>query len=294
MNLPSAASPAITEQNRNYQKTVLRRELLTEFMMEAPYQPATNFWRAVEIEEVIQHGLPSGRGLDLGCGDGHLMAIILDHVGARDLVGLDIDPQESALARARNIYQEVVTAPADLLPFSDGRFDFVFSNSVLEHIENIDGVLAEVARVLRPGGHALFTVPGPYFRQCLKGPRFGDRETYLRETDRRCAHLRYWDGADWSEHLHWAGLVTVHRHEYLTRTQVQRWEWIARNTSGMLYGLVRKRKQPIEIQRLLRIRTIRARLPRSVAAICAGIIDCGIRDQASLCGCLLMEAKRAG
>jgi len=232
MNLPSAASPAITEQDRNYQKTVLRRELLTEFMMQAPYQPATNFWRAVEIEEVIEHGLPSGRGLDLGCGDGHLMAIILDHVGARDLVGLDNDPQESALARARNIYQEVVTAPADLLPFSDGRFDFVFSNSVLEHIENIDGVLAEVARVLRPGGHALFTVPGPYFRQCLKGPRFGDRETYLRETDRRCAHLRYWDGAAWSEHLHRAGLVTVYRREYLTRAQVQRWEWIARNTRG--------------------------------------------------------------
>jgi len=61
----------------------------------------------------------------------------------------------------------------------------------------------------------------------------------------------------------------------------------------MLYGLVRKRKQPIEIQRLLGIRTARTRLPRSVAAICAGIIDCGIRDQASPHGCLLMEAKRA-
>ncbi len=59
--------------------TPLQKALLTEFMMQAPYQPATNYWRAVEIAEVIAYGLPPGRGLDLGCGDGHLMAIILSH-----------------------------------------------------------------------------------------------------------------------------------------------------------------------------------------------------------------------
>lgn len=261
-------------------------------MMQAPYQPATNYWRAVEIEQVIQYGLPEGQGLDLGCGDGHLMAIILEHTGSRAIVGLDIDPQETAIARARELYREVLTSPADDLPFSDSQFDFVFSNSVLEHITNIDGVLREVARVLRLGGHLLFTVPGPEFHQCLRGPRFGDRAAYLRETDARCAHLRYWDAADWSEHLQKAGLVPVHLHEYLTRGQVRRWEWIARHTSGVLYSLVQQRKQPIEIQRLMKIRSPRLRVPRFLASFCAGVMDCGVLCQESLHGCLLVEAER--
>jgi len=271
----------------------IRRNLLTEFMMQAPYQPATNYWRAVEIEEVIKYDLPNGQGLDLGCGDGHLMAIILGHVGPRDLVGLDIDPRETALARLRNVYREVVTAPADRLPFSNNKFDFIFSNSVLEHIDNIDGVLAEAARVLRPGGRFLFTVPGADFHRCLKGPRFwGDRERYLRDTDARCYHLRYWDASHWSEHLQKAGLTQVHQHEYLTQAQVRRWESIARNTAGVLYGLLGKKKQPVEIQHLMKIRSPRIRLPRFLASLSASFADLSPRPGESIRGCILVEARK--
>lgn len=262
-------------------------------MMQAPYQPATNYWRAVETEEVIKYDLPNGQGLDLGCGDGHLMAIILGHVGPRDLVGLDIDPCETALARERNIYREVVTAPADRIPFADNQFDFIFSNSVLEHIHNIDGVLAEVARLLRPGGRFLFTVPGVDFHRCLKGPRFrGNRDIYLRDTDARCFHLRYWGANLWSEHLQEAGLTLVHQHEYLTRAQVRRWESIARNTSGLLYGLLGKKKQPIEIQRQMKIRSPRLRLPRFLASLSAAFMDLSPSPEESVCGCILAEAKK--
>jgi SAM-dependent methyltransferase len=272
----------------------LRRTLLTEFMMAAPYQPATDFWKAVEIDEVIKYNLPDGRGLDLGCGDGHLMAIILGHTSPRDLVGLDIDPRETALACERDIYREVVTAPADHLPFSDSQFDFVFSNSVLEHIHNIEGVLIEVARVLRPGGRFLFTVPGADFHRCLRGPRlFGSRERYLLETDARCYHLRYWDASDWSEYLRKAGLTLVHEHEYLSMSQMRRWESIARNTSGILFKLFGKKKQPIEIQRLLHVRNLRMRLPRFLASLIARVLDLGNRQDEPFHGCLLVEARKA-
>lgn len=275
--------------------TEMRRSLLTEFMMEAPYQPATNYWRAIEIEEVIRHDLPNGQGLDVGCGDGHLMAILLRHVGRRELVGLDVDHHETALARGRNVYQKVVTAFADRLPFSDCQFDFVFSNSVVEHIANIEGVLKEVARVLRPSGRFLFTVPGGDFHKCLKGPGpGGDRERYLRETDARCAHLRYWDAAQWSENLQKANLSIVHQHEYLTLAQVQRWEWIARYTSGVLYKIVGGKKQPIEIQRQMGIRTPKLRLPRFLGAMCARILDFQVRPEESAYGCLLIDARKAG
>jgi ubiquinone/menaquinone biosynthesis C-methylase UbiE len=272
----------------------IRRTLLTEFMMQAPFQPATNYWRAVEIEEVIQYDLPKGKGLDLGCGDGHLMAIILGHVGSRELIGLDIDPHETALARARNIYQEVVTSSADCLPFSDCQFDFVFSNSVLEHIPNIEGVLIEVSRVLSPGGRFLFTVPSSDFHKCLKGPLFhGNREQYLRETDARCYHLHYWDTTEWTKSLQKAGLTLCHEHEYLSLAEVQRWESIARFTSGLLYGLFGKKKQPIEIQRQMHIRNQHMRLPRFLASMSARVLDAMNPAKENFNGCLLIEARKA-
>ena len=272
----------------------MRRTLLTELMMQAPYQPATNYWRAVEMEEVIQYGLPNGQGLDLGCGDGHLMAIIFEHIEPINLVGLDIDPHETALARERKVYQEVVTASADRLPFADSQFDFVFSNSVLEHIQNIEGVLIEVARVLRPGGRLIFTVPGVDFHRCLKGPIFGgSRDNYLRETDARCFHLRYWGASQWMESLRKAGLIQVVAQEYLGLSQVQRWELIARYTSKLLYGLFGKKKQPIEIQRKMHIRNRSLRLPRLMASWSACMLDFGKERNSSLYGCVLIEAKKS-
>lgn len=270
------------------------KALLTTLMMQAPYQPATNYWRAFEIGEVLAHGFPSGRGLDLGCGDGHLMKIILDTAGPRDLVGLDLDPAETAIANARNIYREVVTAPADRMPFADHSFEYVFSNSVLEHIENIEGVLQEVARVLCANGCFLFTVPGPDFHAALRVPKSCDRETYFRQVDARCAHLRYWDVTQWRDSLNQAGLSLTSSHEYLTEPQVQRWDAIARSTSGVLMRFSRRKKRPIEIQRSLGIRSARIRLPKPVASGAASLMQLGGSKQSSRYGCLLIEAKRQG
>lgn len=269
----------------------MREKLLTEFMMQAPHQPATNYWRAIEIHEVVKYDLPHGMGLDLGCGDGHLMAITLKYAGARDLVGVDIDPLETAQAERRGVYRKVFTTSGDNLPFGGGEIDYVFSNSVLEHIENIQGSLSEVSRVLRAGGRFIFTVPGPDFHACLKGPADpGKRERYLRETDARCRHLRYWSATRWSQALATAGLVMVHSHEYLGRAQVQRWEFLARCTSGVLYKIAGGRRQPIEIQRRLKIRNIH--LPRLAAELAANAASAGTQREGSPYGCLLIEAQK--
>ncbi len=269
----------------------MRRTLLTELMAQAPYQPATNYWRAVEIEEVVRHGLPQGLGLDLGCGDGHLMSIILHHIGPRQLIGVDIDQQETAIAAKRNIYQEVITTAGDRLPFSDNHFDFAFSNSVLEHIGPIDDTLQDVARVLKSRASFIFTVPGPDFHGCLREPRGMNREEFLREVDARCAHLRYWNVAEWKLHLAQAGMKLIHQHEYLVETDVQRWEKIARNTSGLLYRLVKQKKQPIQLQRQMGIRSKHVRLPRFMATLAAGVLDTKARGGQNF-GCLLIEAQK--
>lgn len=267
----------------------LRRLLLTELMMQAPYQPATNYWRCIEIAEILQYGFPNGKGLDLGCGDGHLMGIILRRAGSRDLVGLDVDPAETALASERNLYREVVTMPGDRLPFADGTFDYVFSNSVLEHIDAIDLTLGEVSRVSKPGGRFLFTVPGPDFHACLRVPASVQPAEYWKEVDSRCAHLRYWSVEEWGEHLQRVGISTTDHREYLAEPEVQRWDQIARNTSGILYRFVKRKKQPIQIQRQFGLRSPRVRLPKVLAAAAARWLDSGKRTDASRYGCLLVE-----
>jgi SAM-dependent methyltransferase len=91
--------------------------------------------------------------LDLGCGAG--MLALLKRKGAT-LVGCDLS-EECALAARRNGYDAGVASSLARLPFGDASFDYVVSLDVLGHVEarEKDSVLAEVRRVLRPGGVTL-------------------------------------------------------------------------------------------------------------------------------------------
>ncbi len=270
--------------------------LLVSLLRESPFQPATSWWRALELAEVVKHGLPRGAGLDLGCGDGKLMRILLDALEPpASLVGVDVDPQETRDAEAAGVYARVHTAPGERLPEPDASFDFVFSNSVLEHIDELDPVMAEVARVLRPGGAFVFTVPSDGFHGCLAGPLlpWSDRARYLETVDRRCAHRRYWSEAQWRACLAPHGVEVARAVPYLTAPETQRWETLSRFTGGLLYSLAGGRKQPIEIQRALRLRRRGLRLPDWAAAPLAATISAGVdRAAGGRTACLLIEARK--
>jgi SAM-dependent methyltransferase len=274
----------------------MRRELLRRLLGENPFQPATSWWRSIELAVLIKHGLPHGTGFDLGCGDGKLMRILLDAAGAAPtLVGADPDPLEARDAGASGVYRRVHTVPGDRVPEPNASFDFVFSNSVLEHIDELEPVMAETARLLRPGGTFLFTVPSAGLHECLAGPLFpwSDRPTYLAMVDRRCHHRRYWGEAQWRECLGRHGIDVVHAKPYLTRPEVQRWETLARFTSGVLYAVAGERLQPIEIQRSLRLRRRGLRLPAWAAAALAAALSAGVApDLSRHSGCLLSEARK--
>jgi SAM-dependent methyltransferase len=170
-------------------------------------------------------------------------------------VGLDFDPDETELARRSGVYQRVHTSGAENIQEPDNSFDFVFSNSVLEHIPDLMPVLAEVWRILKPGGRFVFTVPSSYFPEFPGGPnwlgRFAtrrfERGAYLKAIDERLAHFRYWDQNTWRQSLSGVGLQLDHTSHYLTRPELQRWESMSNATSRALVRLIGKR--PIEIQR---------------------------------------------
>lgn len=102
------------------------------------------------------------RVLDFGCGAGHI-ALGLAARGLR-VTGCDISPGMLGQARASDEAEAVdwvqLDSAASLrLPFDDDHFDAAVSSSVLEYVEDPGGALAELARVVRPGGWVLVTVP---------------------------------------------------------------------------------------------------------------------------------------
>lgn len=274
-------------------------ELFEWLLRTAPYQPATNYWRAIELDTVIRHGLPEGIGLDLGCGDGKLTKIIDTALGGgrRRWVGLDLDPEETALAQSVALYDRIHTASADAIPEADSTFDFVFSNSVLEHVPPIRGALAEAARTLRRGGRFVATVPGPDFHELLGGPLLPGRRTqYLHEIDARCLHLRYWSESEWRSELSSVGLAVTSVTGYLNAQQVRTWERVSALTGGLLYKLGGRRARPISLQRKLGLRSKETgACGRAFARLCYTVLagqHLESTTENSKSGCLLIDAVK--
>jgi len=105
--------------------------------------------------------------LDVGCGDGHFAAVALDGVGHPLAAGIDPDAGSLREAQERHAYRQLFQAQGDALPFPDASFSTVVSNSVLEHILEVEPVLGEISRVLRPGGRFIFCVPSEHFTRLL-------------------------------------------------------------------------------------------------------------------------------
>jgi SAM-dependent methyltransferase len=285
-------------------RTLLRRNLKV-----APAQPATAFWRAIELGHLLMSRSlpPEGRGVDLGCGDGAITELIRDAMGARwDLVGVDPDPRELALAAGRGLYEQLAQAEGSALPAADGAFDFVFSNSVLEHVPSLEPTLAEVGRVLKAGGAFVFTVPSEFFPQNLGSPGFlgafvtgsRDSQAYRREIDRRLQHLRYWSLDQWRSALTGAGLEILEASYYMSRRETRRWAALSNATAGLLVRVMGRGARPIEIQRRLGLRRrdppiwLRV-LGRSICEL--SLVGLGRHEgQDEQGSCLLIVARKTG
>ena len=97
-------------------------------------------------------GAGAARCLDVGCGTG-LWTKELERFGPG--WGLDFSPEALAFCRQRGMAR-LVRASASSLPFADGSFGLLTALGVIEHLDDDKGMLAELHRVCKPGGHVLF------------------------------------------------------------------------------------------------------------------------------------------
>lgn len=100
------------------------------------------------------------RVLEVGTGEGQVARAIVASNGA-EVVGIDptVNQIEEAIRRGGGVTYH--RAGAESLPFDDDSFDAVVCCLVFEHIDAVDEALAEVARVLRPGGRFVFCLNHP-------------------------------------------------------------------------------------------------------------------------------------
>jgi ubiquinone/menaquinone biosynthesis C-methylase UbiE len=110
---------------------------------------------------------PGRRTLDLGCGEGRCGRWLAEH-GHR-VTGVDASPTLAGLARDAGGYEEIVESDAAALPFADASFDLVSAFMSLHDVDDLEGVLAEVVRVLEPGGRLCAAIVHPYSSAHLGG-----------------------------------------------------------------------------------------------------------------------------
>lgn len=106
-------------------------------------------------------GRPDYRVLDCGCGDGEMLTAIRQ--AGVNCVGAEVF---FAASNARQVAEEkgllntlIFEIKDGILPFPDHSFDLVVSNQVFEHVEDLEGLLKEIKRVLKPDGQLLAAFP---------------------------------------------------------------------------------------------------------------------------------------
>jgi SAM-dependent methyltransferase len=114
--------------------------------------------RRAIVGDAVRRLLPEParpRSLDAGCGGGRMLA---DLAQIGEATGLEPSPVSRARALERRC-ADVVDGSLEQLPFSDSTFDLALALDVLEHLDDDRRALAEMRRVVRPGGGAVVTVP---------------------------------------------------------------------------------------------------------------------------------------
>jgi SAM-dependent methyltransferase len=164
------------------------------------------------------------RVLDLGCGAGHASFAVAPHV--REVVAYDIAQPMldvvAAAARERGLGSVTTRqGPAETLPFADASFDWAISRMSAHHWRDVPAALAEVRRVLKPGGRVLFID--------IAGADHPLHDTHIQAVEllRDASHIRDYRSAEWQIFFTGAGFTQVNVRDRW-RLPIEFSAWVAR------------------------------------------------------------------
>lgn len=198
--------------------------------------PSEAYWRLLELAAARRHLLDAtGPVLELGCGDG----VFTELTGLQ--VDLAVDRAPRAVDRAgrrRSVYRTVRQTDIRDLDATLGPFGTIFSNSVLEHVPDLEPVLERCHELLVPGGQLIATVPLRRMNEHL-AVRL---PVYARARQRQLQHCNLWTIDEWRARLEAAGFETVRVDPYLDGAACRRWDRL--DAAGAL-GTGRYRVAPV-------------------------------------------------
>lgn len=206
----------------------------------------------IKAQELVKQFIPrDGSGLDIGCGAGHLSFALAPLVSR--IVALD--PSESMLATVReaaggkgltNI--ETARGSAEALPFPDASFIFVATRYSAHHWVDLDRALAEMRRVLRPGGYILvIDVETP------SNPLV-DTHFQALELLRDRSHVRDRSEVEWRRHFQAAGFALLEHSRWPLRLEFASWVTTSRTPASKV-AMIREiqNEAPREVREALAI-----------------------------------------
>lgn len=152
------------------------------------------------------------RLLDVACGEGVLTRMARERYGL-DTCGTDLSIEALRIG-AREGAGPLFVAGSERLPFDDAEFDYVTCIGSLEHFLDVRASIAEMARVLRPGGLACILVPNTY---SILGNVYKAFKTGMSTVDRQPLQ-RYAARAEWAMLLEAGGFEIVRTAKYERET----------------------------------------------------------------------------
>lgn len=225
----------------------------TEAYAEVSYEPYSQYWWSNRYYAILvkKFGPASGRILEIGCGLGHLLGWLVERY---ELFGTDINPW--ALSEACQNVPEgnyLVIAAEDLGVFPDDVFDVVIAKHVVEHLPEPELALAEISRVLAPGGLLLLATPNTssISRTVKKDDWIGFKDP---------THVSLWSPQQWIE--------TLRRNHFSARKIFSDglWDapyvgWLPKSIQKVLFGA------PGGLQAILGLSVIPLRLGESLIVL---------------------------
>jgi SAM-dependent methyltransferase len=204
----------------------MTKDYLWLHLRELPY--FRSILRAVEASFYAKLDLPHPI-LDVGSGDGHFATVAFEE---QLDIGVDLHRKSIREAQERGMYRLLLQSDGARIPLASDSVASAVSNSVLEHMPQLDAVLAEVGRVLRPGGSFVFTVPNPGYKTELSVPhalRMLKVDRLARAYERwfmwmsRTYNMMYEE--DWARRLAPAGFEIERTFRYFSPAALHVLEW---------------------------------------------------------------------